>query len=194
MSSAMTIDVYIILDVFPKFPTRDITTLFVRPRESILAVSFDKSGPNKWYTLLIKYIIFPQEMCIKSTPENIQATQCNGEFMFDGTLNGAADKWCCLYKLANGVMVVVIQTRRLRGDRRVPDLFTNLKRSLINALDLIRNHFGYGLSQWETTLHSNVVSHWLTPYPEWSLFVYQLAVEWGGWSFYTEIGLGVLLW
>ena len=25
-----------------------------------------------------------------------------------------------------------------------------------------------GLIQWETTLHCNVVSHWLIPYPEWS--------------------------
>ena len=28
---------------------------------------------------------------------------------------------------------------------------------------------GFELSQWETTLHCNVVSHWLSPYPEWSL-------------------------
>ena len=26
-----------------------------------------------------------------------------------------------------------------------------------------------GLSQWKTTLHCNVLSHWLKPYPEWSL-------------------------
>ena len=26
-----------------------------------------------------------------------------------------------------------------------------------------------GLSQWETTLQCNVVSHWLSPYPEWTL-------------------------
>ena len=31
-------------------------------------------------------------------------------------------------------------------------------------------HFGYGLSQWKTTLHCNVVSHRLSPYPVWSLF------------------------
>ena len=28
---------------------------------------------------------------------------------------------------------------------------------------------GYGLSQWKTTLHGNVVSHWPIPYPEWFL-------------------------
>ena len=33
----------------------------------------------------------------------------------------------------------------------------------------LRDHSGYGLSQWETTLHCNIVSHWLSPYPEWSL-------------------------
>ena len=35
-----------------------------------------------------------------------------------------------------------------------------------------RDHSGYGLSQWETTLRCNVVSHWekkLNPYPEWPL-------------------------
>ena len=26
---------------------------------------------------------------------------------------------------------------------------------------------GYGLSQWETTLHCNVVSHWQSPFPGW---------------------------
>ena len=30
----------------------------------------------------------------------------------------------------------------------------------------INDHSGYGLNQWETTLHCNVVSHWLSPYPE----------------------------
>ena len=29
-------------------------------------------------------------------------------------------------------------------------------------------YYGYGLSQWETTLHCNVISHWLSPYREWS--------------------------
>ena len=32
-----------------------------------------------------------------------------------------------------------------------------------------RDHSEYELSQWETTLHCNVVSHWLSPFPEWSL-------------------------
>ena len=30
------------------------------------------------------------------------------------------------------------------------------------------DHSGYGLCQWEKTLQSNVFSHWLSPYPEWS--------------------------
>ena len=33
----------------------------------------------------------------------------------------------------------------------------------------IRDSSGYGLSQWETMLHCNIVSHWLSSYPEWSL-------------------------
>ena len=34
--------------------------------------------------------------------------------------------------------------------------------------DITRDHSGYGLSQWETTLQCKVVSHWLSPCPEWS--------------------------
>ena len=30
-----------------------------------------------------------------------------------------------------------------------------------------RDHSRYGLSQWETTLHCNGVSHWLSPYKDW---------------------------
>ena len=39
------------------------------------------------------------------------------------------------------------------------------------SCDYHRDHTRYGLIQWETTLHCNVVSHWLSPYPEWSLLL-----------------------
>ena len=32
----------------------------------------------------------------------------------------------------------------------------------------IRDHSGYGISQWEKALHSNAFSHCPSPYPEWS--------------------------
>ena len=32
-----------------------------------------------------------------------------------------------------------------------------------------RDHFSYAPSQWETTLHCNVVSHWLGAYTKWTL-------------------------
>ena len=35
---------------------------------------------------------------------------------------------------------------------------------------LSRNNFVYAPSQWETTLHCNIVSHWLDTYTKWSLF------------------------
>ena len=41
----------------------------------------------------------------------------------------------------------------------------------LSALDLWLykswDHSGHVLIQWETTLHCNVVSHWLNPYPKW---------------------------
>ena len=33
-----------------------------------------------------------------------------------------------------------------------------------------KDHSEFGFSQWETTLHCNVASHWLSPYPEWSIY------------------------
>ena len=35
----------------------------------------------------------------------------------------------------------------------------------------VRDYSVYGLSQWETSLHCNIFSHWLTPFTEWSLNV-----------------------
>ena len=35
----------------------------------------------------------------------------------------------------------------------------------------IMDHSECGISQWETTLQRNVVSHWLSPYPERSLVI-----------------------
>ena len=32
--------------------------------------------------------------------------------------------------------------------------------------------FGYGLGQWDATLHYNGISRWLSPYPEWSMLTY----------------------
>ena len=34
---------------------------------------------------------------------------------------------------------------------------------------IFRDHFVYAPNQWETTLHCNVVSHWLGAYTKWSL-------------------------
>ena len=43
----------------------------------------------------------------------------------------------------------------------------------------------YGLSQWETTLQCNVVSHWLSPCPEWSLHIITPALLFYATLFYT---------
>ena len=42
---------------------------------------------------------------------------------------------------------------------------------------LTRHHSMYGFSQWETTLHCNVVSDWLNPYSEWSLITERYRCE-----------------
>ena len=45
----------------------------------------------------------------------------------------------------------------------------NVTSALIGWAHTQNDHCGYGLSQWETMLQCNVGSHWLSPYPEWSL-------------------------
>ena len=42
-----------------------------------------------------------------------------------------------------------------------------------------RDHFVFAPSQWETTLHCNVVSHWLGANTKWSPF--RLSDRWPGW-------------
>ena len=42
-----------------------------------------------------------------------------------------------------------------------------------------RDHFVYVLSQWETTLHCNVVSHWLGAYTNRSLLESLMPSDWG---------------
>ena len=46
------------------------------------------------------------------------------------------------------------------------------------TLQYFKDDSGYELSQWETTLPCNVVSHWLSPCPEWSLLLDNWLWEW----------------
>ena len=42
-----------------------------------------------------------------------------------------------------------------------------------------RDHFVNAPSQWEMTLHCNLVSHWLGAYTKWSLNIMQSHITWG---------------
>ena len=44
--------------------------------------------------------------------------------------------------------------------------------------EVYRNYSGSGLGQLETTIQCNVVSHWLRPYREWSMFVGRHHCRW----------------
>ena len=46
-----------------------------------------------------------------------------------------------------------------------------------NQRYVLKVHSGYGLNQWETTLHCNVVSHWLSLYSERSLVLEVFSVQ-----------------
>ena len=54
-----------------------------------------------------------------------------------------------------------------------------------------RDYSEYGLSQWGTTLHCNIDSHWLSPYPEWSQFGSWYQMRYKG---YLVLRLGCLEW
>ena len=53
-----------------------------------------------------------------------------------------------------------------------------------------RGHFAHAPSQWETTLHCNIVPHWLGAYTEWSLwpiYVCRLSKATMSWWLYVNI-------
>ena len=43
------------------------------------------------------------------------------------------------------------------------------KTQMTGKVHRLRDHFVYVPSQWEMTLHRNVISHWLGTYTKWSL-------------------------
>ena len=45
-----------------------------------------------------------------------------------------------------------------------------------------KDHSGYGRRQWEMVLQCNVLSHWLSPYPKWSLTLQCQNCVWAVWS------------
>ena len=48
---------------------------------------------------------------------------------------------------------------------------------LLEMQSLCSVHSGYGHSQWEKALLSNTSSHWLSPCPEWCLFMQQVLTQ-----------------
>ena len=56
-----------------------------------------------------------------------------------------------------------------------------------------RHHSVYGLSQWETTLQCNAISHRLSPYAEWSLKPHKSRLDQKGNHFANAIFYGIFL-
>ena len=48
---------------------------------------------------------------------------------------------------------------------------------LPKSFNISRGHCGYGLSQWQTTLHCNVGCHWLSQHKDWSLYIHSEPVS-----------------
>ena len=51
----------------------------------------------------------------------------------------------------------------------LPTSFSTNLHMVVQDMGGIRDPSGYRFSQWETALQCNLVSDWLSPYPEWSL-------------------------
>ena len=58
----------------------------------------------------------------------------------------------------------------VRTDNMYWCLNSAIKIWLTPYVTFTRDHSGYGRSQLEMPLQCNIVSHWLNPYPDWSLF------------------------
>ena len=81
-----------------------------------------------------------------------------------------------------------------KADDTIKNFNLNLKlthqtitKSSVDILwDILRVHSGYGLCQWEKALHCNAFSHWLSPYPKWSLHTVN-AIDYPYTGIYTGI-------
>ena len=66
------------------------------------------------------------------------------------------------------------------------------------AVVVSRGHSGYGIGQWEYTLHSNISFHWLSPWPKcskgWIKITYvNVTMKWYESLFNTNYSQGVML-
>ena len=91
-----------------------------------------------------------------------------------------AELWCFLGSAPEQTVEQTIDTpagdlRRRRAHYDITVMTITPKvyggRHIANDKLDIWDHSGYGLSQLETTLYCNVVTHWLSLYPEWSLSI-----------------------
>ena len=77
-------------------------------------------------------------------------------------------------------------TTWMRGKRNVHPILITIEKSFVKWSQFRRHtvqptkyqedHSEYELSQWEMTLQCIVVSHWLCPYPEWSVNMHVVRV------------------
>ena len=65
----------------------------------------------------------------------------------------------------------ILQSRLQKGRYFVITLMCSLSSFTVFR---IRYHFVYVPCQWETTLHCNIISHWLGAYTKWTLRMYVL--------------------
>ena len=122
----------------------------------------------------------PMYLLILISSNNIRTNYCWVTAAMHNVLQGLL--WLCTQPVRGGVTMqhLFLLAEDLPMYKLILILSNNIKDKIywVTAILLImmysvlsRDHSGYGLHQWEEALLCNAFSHWLSPYPEWSLAV-----------------------
>ena len=80
-------------------------------------------------------------------------------------------KWLLYFETASECVETKPQFRLQNQVCHIKNLVSSSHKALHCHPCLVRDHFMYGLSQWEEAFHSKTSSHRLSSYPEWSLLI-----------------------
>ena len=114
-----------------------------------------------WHLRSQSTLLSIQELSQANNKENIKCP-LHGEFTADWWIPLTKGQWCRT--------LIHVMTPSWSGYYITHSHHKCFKQIIYNTqCVLCRHHSGYGLSQWERMLHSIIMSHWLSPYLDWSL-------------------------
>ena len=97
---------------------------------------------------------------------------CWGIIISNTQYNMVCPLLCQSYVSPSSIEVTLLDLGKIRLPQATTKQHKTQPSRCIILVMYYRDHTVYGLSQWETMLLCNIVSHWLSPYLEWSYWVW----------------------